>query len=624
MANASLIEVKPAQTGEVPRPNRRWTRADLISALIILTVSVVVRAPWLDHSPLSPDESIYEGRASYLLSVEQTAFARPIGVEHTVELYRWVAAIVGPYRLDAVRSLVLLFCIAIALGIYGVVRRSGNWLPALVASLLFVYFNVYFEGLSANREWFALAGLAFGAFLFLAADTDAGRRGWLLLLASGCATGSALWFKHQAVPLVGVIPLLLLVQCLGPSRGGAGRQLVAFGVGIALAGAIYFLPFLLAGTVREHLHFVIDFRGRYAFSGSNVATTALPVWKTYWYLLYQAVPFRTVLGFAFFAGVAAAATWITGLVRQQASVARSIELRSGTLFLLYFLAAWIAIGMGQRFFAHYFLFMVFPVTVLIGWGVAWLADERWRRWPGQLLVVIPLALYTVDLAFVPFSPPVDQFGFDRLPTEAAAALEQLATRPHFPTFLVAAGGAVLMACAALALLRGYRTASAWTGWIVVGLLYVVVAANAGWMVAKLHALPAAVARVSDYEQELGEVIAYLGENAAADDRLYVWGFVPELYSLTKLQAASQLTTATLVLGDVRGTWDGPPQIDPYYGPLLLEELTSQRPRFIVDAAARSVHSDFYVVEHYPALLDMLEQDYVLKAIRNECRVYERK
>ena len=127
MANASLIEVKPAQTGEVPRPNRRWTRADLISALIILTVSVVVRAPWLDHSPLSPDESIYEGRASYLLSVEQTAFARPIGVEHTVELYRWVAAIVGPYRLDAVRSLVLLFCIAIALGIYGVFRRSGNW-----------------------------------------------------------------------------------------------------------------------------------------------------------------------------------------------------------------------------------------------------------------------------------------------------------------------------------------------------------------------------------------------------------------------------------------------------------------------------------------------------------------
>ena len=70
------------------------------------------------------------------------------------------------------------------------------------------------------------------------------------------------------------------------------------------------------------------------------------------------------------------------------------------------------------------------------------------------------------------------------------------------------------------------------------------------------------------------------------DRLFVWGWAPEVYSLTRLTPASQFVNSMYLVNDTR------PEpvtfaIDSGYEGQLMDELRAVEPRFIVDASSRS-------------------------------------
>ncbi len=70
--------------------------------------------------------------------------------------------------------------------------------------------------------------------------------------------------------------------------------------------------------------------------------------------------------------------------------------------------------------------------------------------------------------------------------------------------------------------------------------------------------------------------------AEPGDRLFVWGWLPELYTLTRLEAASRFSISQFVVGDL-GAARFEPRIDPLHGERLMRDLEARRPRFIVDA-----------------------------------------
>jgi len=151
-----------------------WT--DLVLLLILVVACLALRLPGVDRVALNPDESQYEATASYLLATETSAFSLTYGVPGTIALYRAVGSVFGPYSMWAVRVLVICVCAMMAALLYLAGRAAGSRFAGFLAALVFVHHNVGFEGLSANREWFAGGLILLGVWLCLVAVRAAGPR----------------------------------------------------------------------------------------------------------------------------------------------------------------------------------------------------------------------------------------------------------------------------------------------------------------------------------------------------------------------------------------------------------------------------------------------------------------
>ena len=98
-----------------------------------------------------------------------------------------------------------------------------------------------------------------------------------------------------------------------------------------------------------------------------------------------------------------------------------------------------------------------------------------------------------------------------------------------------------------------------------------------------------------------ELTRYFEREAHAGDRLFVWGWAPEIYSLTRLEAASHITFCQFVANDIPGFPDRP-SINEVWAGMLLTELDTSRPRFIVDASRQTWFETepwIYDLRNYP-------------------------
>ena len=126
------------------------------------------------------------------------------------------------------------------------------------------------------------------------------------------------------------------------------------------------------------------------------------------------------------------------------------------------------------------------------------------------------------------------------------------------------------------------------------------------------------------------LVAALGERAAPGDRLFVWGWLPELYTLSRLEAASRFGIAQFVVRDF-GSAPFEPQIDSRYGDQLMRDLRDRHPQFIADAWRRSWTMQGsedpwpYDLRLYPdfELLTFLRDDYLKVGTFDGCDLYAR-
>jgi 4-amino-4-deoxy-L-arabinose transferase-like glycosyltransferase len=111
------------------------------------------------------------------------------------------------------------------------------------------------------------------------------------------------------------------------------------------------------------------------------------------------------------------------------------------------------------------------------------------------------------------------------------------------------------------------------------------------------------------------VAAYIREHSAATDRIFVWGFHPDIYLEANRRAASRFVICTFVTGLIPWT-NVAPERDTAYAAVpgsldtLLRDLAASRPVFIVDCSVgANRHWQKYPPEKYPALHDFIRRNY---------------
>lgn len=576
--------------------------------LLLVLACLALRLPSLDRVALNPDESQYEATASYLLGTGRSAFSLTYGVPGTIAVYRAVAAVFGPYSMWAIRVLVLCICALMAWLLYAIGRAAGSRLAGFAAALVLVYLNVGFEGLSANREWFAGGLVLAGVWLALRADRDAGARRLWLLAASGFVSGMALWFKLQAGYIVLTVPLFLVWRAWADRRWrGLVWQVGCYAAGGWAATGTYLAFLGLGGGLSGYLEFMsVYWRG---YVGDNAAVAASNAQDGADYLA------RFVGGLSgrafFLVAYATAGTWVAAQARRRFRERGNAAPRAApddatlAMFVVYLAFAMLAVQMGQRFFSHYYLLMLPAVAGLFGVACGRLARRDRPAMLRLTLAGLVVAALLLDLVLKLRDQPLP-----RLLTLWPASAAALAYLVLF--VLVLAWGALRPR----AHLR--RTA--------LGLLLL----ETALLVARTQ-LAAPPRSLPHHPDAFPELVARLRAESHPGDRLFVWGWLPEIYSLTRLEAASHYTISQYIVGDYHaGAAAG--RLDARRAAALMTDLEQRRPRFVVDAWRRSwtmaASGDpaIYRLDRYPdfGLTRLLRERYDLVGTFDGCALYVRR
>lgn len=108
---------------------------------------------------------------------------------------------------------------------------------------------------------------------------------------------------------------------------------------------------------------------------------------------------------------------------------------------------------------------------------------------------------------------------------------------------------------------------------------------------------------------------YIRDHSAEDDRIFVWGFQPDIYVQSNRRPASRYVIASFVTGLIPWTNVAPGK-DTRYASVpgsmenLLKDLSRNQPRFIVDCSqGPNRHWDKYPPDNYPRFHTYLETHY---------------
>jgi hypothetical protein len=164
---------------------------------------------------------------------------------------------------------------------------------------------------------------------------------------------------------------------------------------------------------------------------------------------------------------------------------------------------------------------------------------------------------------------------ERLTTWRMLKIDALTASPLL--LVIVASYLVLAACiVGYVLLRGMRRLR--------GGLVALIALELALLIAQAHLYP--VPRSLPHHPDgFSQLLARIDLERRPDDRLFVWGWLPELYSATGMEAASHLVNTQYIVNDYVDV----PQVG-LNRPMaaeLMKDLNERAPRLIIDASRRS-------------------------------------
>ncbi len=353
-----------------------------------LGTAVALRLPTFRYPLVSDDEAIYDAMAQVIVRggtmYRETVDHKPPGLVYTYSVVRAVVTSLGgsfAAVMEGVHVFGVVTVVLTCLALHAIARECLSPRLAQVPPLLYAIASatsVPPDSLAVNGELLMNLPTAAAVALALRATRPASTQKdvrknataarFTLLSLAGSLVGVAALYKYQAV-LVGVALLVLIASPRDRPSPWMRRFVVdgvALAVGLALpfAGAAIF--FESRGALTDAVRWGLLFNTHYLQEGPDIAIAAKRLGMQ---LLGVVLPNGIVYGGG------AYGAWLLVHGRRSAEVSASHGVARGRLLLLVWAAgALYAVTLGRRFFGHYFLQPLLPLTLLAAGPVAQLWD----------------------------------------------------------------------------------------------------------------------------------------------------------------------------------------------------------------------------------------------------------
>lgn len=407
-----------APAGVERQPGRlAWVLTDGACIALMVAAALLARGVSFIPSVLDPDESLYLLQAREWLRGGWPYVAvwdvHPVGAPAIIAL----GFLVLGESIASARLVGALFVAATGFLLFRIVvlARCGR-ITGFAAGVLYVAYSVLPGGLATNTELLMAPFVVGGFALALTAARDALERQRAprigLVGMVGLCFGMALWVKQVAAPeacvaFAGLMALAVWKSRM-PLRGILPRAL-AFAAGCALPTALTALLYFLRGDLALFFH--ANFIGPLRYVARDADVDVLVVLRLF---LARVVEMAWLLVAA---GGLALALWRN----------RRFDLHAVmvTTTVLWFAAATAAIVLPGKFYAHYFLLWLPPVSVAAALGLREImARARPRHAGAALLAVVAI------IASMPVLADLAQLGRRgiglRLPDPPRAAARTIA------------------------------------------------------------------------------------------------------------------------------------------------------------------------------------------------------
>ena len=402
--------------------------------------------------------------------------------------------------------------------------------------------------------------------------------GWRLVL--GCGSN----FKRFAFVLVPIVAILfeLLSTDL---RAKVRSSIFTYCIGLSVAAAGYCLPFYWSGTLQEHFEFLRMFHQEYAFADPSLGEVPSPtLWLEQFFMTRGFYPIYIVAyGVAGFTLIRRGIQWLNPQSPRRDETILSF-------FSLYLIASVYTIQLGGRFYPHYFLFLLPAIAILFSIGICRMAHLPQTR-SADLMFISMLAIFVADR-------------FWRTPNESIARPIELVV------FLVCV--VMLIICWFTSIWRPGRFQV--IRWVV---LFVPM-----MEVIRLIMFAPMLSFVDepDWRRPIAQAVS-----SKTKDRLFVWGWAPELYVESGLIPASQFVFCAFVVQDFVEGQKG--RLNPVFANQLMQELEQSAPGVLIDASRvgqTRATPETYRIDRFPALSNFIDTRYEWKSRINGCDIYLRR
>jgi 4-amino-4-deoxy-L-arabinose transferase-like glycosyltransferase len=134
-------------------------------------------------------------------------------------------------------------------------------------------------------------------------------------------------------------------------------------------------------------------------------------------------------------------------------------------------------------------------------------------------------------------------------------------------------------------------------------------------------------RPFDDRAEYKSVSRYIAEHAGEDDRILVWGHVPEIYWASNTRPATRFPTTGFITGAAGGRHAddiSEENATPGAWDLFFEDFIAHPPRYILDTSPAEIRgSQYYPISRFPRLAETVFREYRYVASIDGITVYER-
>lgn len=386
-------------------------RAGLSGLLLACLVAAGLRLPAFRYDVISDDEAIYHAMARTLaqggVMYREAVDHKPPGLAYTYALAQRLAAGDGARAMALVHLAGLLAAVGTCFALWLLARRllpAAAWVPPLLYAVISTCKQPA-DGLAVNGELLMNLPVALCALCAVEAGCRRGLRRVALDALAGALGSLAALYKYQAAVVLFALPALWLERAAPVSADGAparaddlpaaGRFLVrgaASVLGAVAPMAAAAAWFRAQGALREAISWGLLFNRNYVAEGSP------PLWaleRLGAQLLGVVLPGALLYG--------AGLLTLARLLRQERGASADVP-RARPFLLLWSLFSLASVGLGFRFFGHYFLQAELPLALLAAGPAERLLRARPRL--SRAALVAPAAVFLVLAALPELTRPL--------------------------------------------------------------------------------------------------------------------------------------------------------------------------------------------------------------------------